>query len=1458
MQILVFGMHRSGTSAVSRLLNMMGVYFAPEGFSTGANWENPKGFWERRDVRALNDMILRSANADWDLVGEFSVDRVPESVLTQFRNEAAKIILAMDAHRPWFIKEPRLCLLSSLWITLLEVPLCLFVSRSPIEVALSLERRNKFSHSFSLALWERYMVDALNATTGLQRLFVNYDELLANPVRVVKTLVQGMRGAGIEGLRIPAEREVRSFIDPSLYRARENESSRTISLTVAQRRLRKAITSTRILERTKPVALSDAAHLCLVEHDHSIKVALLEGRIKDGEEALALAQNEVEQLKAAREEAARIGRELAAAQKDASASATKLRAAQEEATKKSRELAAAQTHANTSQVIRSLLHDGVEALRTIVKSQTEAAILRGKIQEQTRAINTRQASSNQSIAKREVALAEQRTRIEELTAKNEILRQGLNEIENTFRLLCASRSFHFVVYTARRFGLVKRNTRLWVESIKSQFPSIRKALKQATVSSNASPSAAKIAPRRGGGGSMAIEAHRTSEDQRRLEKEKSAEATRYRQLASGRNRVALPSSDFSPESKVCLIVLHRDGEEHLRKLFSSFLKVNSYEAAEFHVVLHSCRDGSREVIESFQHRLKIKVTDYAENFSFAYSNNRAAETAESEFLLFLNNDVIFQQDVIRTLLQCLQNPCVGLAGLRLHYPAGESDARGAVQHLGIKFRSDPVHFFYRPYNVGAESVVVDSPPVVEKFPAVTAAVVVCRRDDFLNVGGFHEQYLYGYEDVDLALSFKRLLGLQSVSANQISCIHDESSTGRLDSSEAIRLRRANNIEKLVSRHGWYLRRRIVVDKAADRRFYSDLPLTIGFAVTEATASTAAGDFFTASELADACGTEFGWIIRYLSRKEDWYDLTDIDVLVVLIDAYDLSKIRNAKPDLVKVAWLRNWFERWVARSSFDSYDLFLCSSDKATQWIREKKGKPAHLFRLATNPARFTTGKAIESLESDYCFTGSYWEFERDIAAAVDPERVGGEFAVFGRGWEKHPRLGEYARGFIPYRDLTNVYASTRIVIDDANHVTKDWGSVNSRVFDAFVANALVISNGELGAREVFAGELPIYHSQEELSSLLRRYLTNDEERVALVHRLREKVLGHHTYRHRARQLKSLLVRRSRSAYRFAFKIGAPTRSQIHHWGDYHFALSLGRCLAKHGHSFRIDCIDEWDLPESFGDDVVISLRGLSRYRPLAGQINLMWNISHPEKIEDEEYNEYDHVFIASDEHAAKLAKRLATGVSSLLQCTDPEIFYPEPNPELPGERLLFVGNSRKQYREAVRLAVEAGLPIGVYGTHWSSLIPNDFIRGEYIDNVVLRQHYSQCEILLNDHWPSMRESGFISNRIFDGVAAGAFVLTDKAKGLDHVFGDDLVAYETEAEFREVVEYYLGHPEERQQRAERLRLRVLEAHTFAHRASVILTNVRSIDLRKRSSAEILPGNRESGTHSSHMADQQRG
>jgi spore maturation protein CgeB/GT2 family glycosyltransferase len=1058
-----------------------------------------------------------------------------------------------------------------------------------------------------------------------------------------------------------------------------------------------------------------------------------------------------------------------------------------------------------------------------------------------------------TIARQEAALEEKNIQIEELAERSSILKQGLDTIEAYFSELCASRSFRFMVYTARRMGLVSRTPRRCLEAIKNHFPKVRKALKQvkkkALRRSMANPAVAAS-----GKSSDALPQTAPGEFDpglKEIERARFANAVALRKAACSRNAVCLPSVAPAKDASLCFILLHHGGEQDLQNLFTSFLEVNTHSSVEFSIVLQACVDGSREVITSFQDRLRIKVTEHSATGFVAGARNRAAEQTSADYLIFLASGIIFQEEITGELLRSLQDPQTGLAGVRVLYPPNHPDYPGGVKHAGVKFRDAAPRFFQLPFTLGAPADVVDTPLVPERFPAVSGEVVACRRGDFLAAGGFCEDYLQGYEDVDLSLSFQRLLGLRTISANHISCICDGNPTAA-DDSNAIEdaNARLSDISQFIRRQEWYLRRKISIDKLAGV-FFSDEPPTVAFVVTEATPLASAGDYFTASELAEACLKEFGWRIRYLSSQEDWYNLEDVDFLIVLLDYYDLSKIQKAKPSLVKVAWLRNWFERWAARPYFDQYDLFLSSSIKSARWLKEKHRKPAWVFPLATNPDRFAAAVPDPELETDYCFTGNYWEFDREITQAVQPLELDYTFALFGKGWDMHPKMSPYSWGFLPYAEMPKVYASTRIVVDDANHVTKDWGSVNSRVFDALAAGALVITNGDVGAAEIFEGELPAYRSSDELRSLLMRYLGNKAESQALVERLRLRVLSRHTYRHRARTLKHILIARARRAYRIALKIGAPTRQEIQHWGDYHFARSLGRYFAEEGHSFRIDCLDEWDRTESLGDDVVIVLRGLTRYHPKPGQINLMWNISHPDKIEDAEYSEFDHVFVASELHAANLAGRIARPVSALLQCTDPDIFYPDPNAEVPEEKILFVGNSRKQYRDAVRFAVQAELPLGIYGTHWPMFVPPAYIRGEYIENTLLRQHYSRCAILLNDHWPSMRKHGFVSNRIFDAAAAGAFVLSDSVEAIEPLFGNDLVTYRTEAEFQKHVRYYLSHPEERWVRAERLRSRVLGAHTFAHRAKVLMKKITEVDEQKRDPKGLKGNARESGIVAKH-------
>jgi len=180
------------------------------------------------------------------------------------------------------------------------------------------------------------------------------------------------------------------------------------------------------------------------------------------------------------------------------------------------------------------------------------------------------------------------------------------------------------------------------------------------------------------------------------------------------------------------------------------------------------------------------------------------------------------------------------------------------------------------------------------------------------------------------------------------------------------------------------------------------------------------------------------------------------------------------------------------------------------------------------------------------------------------------------------------------------------------------------------------------------------------------------------------------------------------------------------------------------------------------------------------------------------------------------------------LQCTDPELFYPEYSAEYKHD-LLFIGNSRKVYRKIIKDLLPTDKDLAVYGTNWNGLIDKKYIKGEHISNNELRKSYSSCKILLNDHWDDMREKGFISNRLFDGFACGAFIISDKVRGAEDVFGDALVTYDTPEELKELVDKYLNSKTQGKIQFEKDRMSIIRKHSYQNRSERILSIINQYE-----------------------------
>lgn len=242
-QIVVLGMHRSGTSSVAGLLARMGAWPGEESALLKGP-DNPRGHYE---LAALHDACLRrlaAAGGDW----KRPPTTAPAAAIDAFRREVARVLDTLDARRPWFIKEPRLCLIVRDLLPLLTRPVFVHVVRDPIEVADSLAARDGIGRERALALWERYTRAAFGATRGWRRVMIDYAELIADPQRAAVRLHGELAGLGIEGLTVPDAATVETWIDPALRRQRAKTESRT-ALSPAQRELLAAIADRSILER---------------------------------------------------------------------------------------------------------------------------------------------------------------------------------------------------------------------------------------------------------------------------------------------------------------------------------------------------------------------------------------------------------------------------------------------------------------------------------------------------------------------------------------------------------------------------------------------------------------------------------------------------------------------------------------------------------------------------------------------------------------------------------------------------------------------------------------------------------------------------------------------------------------------------------------------------------------------------------------------------------------------------------------------------------------------------------------------------------------------------------------------------------------------------------------------------------------------------------------------------------
>jgi GT2 family glycosyltransferase/tetratricopeptide (TPR) repeat protein len=212
----VLGMHRSGSSALARVLNLAGLRISSQ--LLPPNQDNPSGYWEPQRVVRFNDALLAESDRHWadpkPMPPGWATRELPGHGFAEaadlLRSEAAQ---ATGPGSGMVVKDPRLSRLMPFWREALAhhdmTVHCLIVCRHPLDVAQSLYARDRVPLDQALALWLAYMLEAEAGTREMNRVLVHYEDLLADWAMTLETIgrnnadmdVAAINGFLDEGLR---------------------------------------------------------------------------------------------------------------------------------------------------------------------------------------------------------------------------------------------------------------------------------------------------------------------------------------------------------------------------------------------------------------------------------------------------------------------------------------------------------------------------------------------------------------------------------------------------------------------------------------------------------------------------------------------------------------------------------------------------------------------------------------------------------------------------------------------------------------------------------------------------------------------------------------------------------------------------------------------------------------------------------------------------------------------------------------------------------------------------------------------------------------------------------------------------------------------------------------------------------------------------------------------------------